>query len=406
MKQYHIKKYLVLGLFVLFAAGLNFVLYGEAEAKVRGVCSNCHTMHNSQDGNSMVLQSVPTAGAGTDCTGCHSEPRENLLRLDCIGCHAMNLAGPAITQIDTYDVPQVYYAEVANRSMAAGNFYYLSLDDAFGHNIHGFTTALIPPEFVMPDPNVPPGYVRNMDPGNPKFEDWTTASSPVPEQILCAGAYGCHGSRKVESQTQAMQGTHHAEDEPVLQLGTKAVGTVGQGLTPGTSYRFLSGVKGGEVSDWEWTASTTSHNEYYGKTLTGTRTSQSSVETMSEFCASCHGNFHQYTNDTSGDGIGYTGSSPWIRHPTDIELPNSGEFASYVSYDLTAPIARTVVPADADPDARSSGTAIVFCLSCHRAHASENWDSLRFSYSDMVIGQAGAGAGEGCFSCHSDKDGI
>ena len=198
----------------------------------------------------MVITTIPTAGGGDlDCTGCHSEPRENLLRLDCIGCHAMDLNGTALPEVggigSDYYVPQVYSAEVAGKSMAAGNFRYVATDDAHGHNIHGFW-PLIQEEFVMSNVNDPPGYVEQMDPSTVKYNTWT--GNNVPEQILCSGAYGCHGNRNEKSQTKAMQRSHHADDT-VLRFGGP-IDQANQGATLGTSYRFLSGVKGGEDSEW------------------------------------------------------------------------------------------------------------------------------------------------------------
>jgi hypothetical protein len=259
----------------------------------------------------------------------------------------------------------------------------------------------------MPSPNIPPGYVEQMDPSSVKFNTWP--SGGVPKQIFCAGAYGCHGNRNEKSQTKSMQGSHHADDS-VLQFGS--IVQASQGLTLGTSYRFLSGVKGGEASDWEWDISTVNHNEYFGKELVDNPRPAlpvTGVESMSEFCASCHGNFHQYNPGVADAGISATAGaamSPWIRHPTDIELPNSGEYSSYISYDVYAPVARTTIPSAASPDGRVPAKPIVFCLSCHRGHASRYWDSLKFSYGQMTTGNSGAGAGTGCFACHGDKDGI
>jgi hypothetical protein len=47
-----------------------------------------------------------------------------------------------------------------------------------------------------------------------------------------------------------MMGTHHADDS-ILRLDGSSLDQANQGLTIGTSYRFLSGVKGGEDADWE-----------------------------------------------------------------------------------------------------------------------------------------------------------
>ena len=48
---------------------------------------------------------------------------------------------------------------------------------------------------------------------------------------------------------------------------------------------------------------------------------------MTAMCGRCHGNFH-------GDpGVGSTGSSPWIRHPSDVKLTDyGGEYATYLTY--------------------------------------------------------------------------
>lgn len=179
------------------------------------------------------------------------------------------------------------------------------------------------------------------------------------------------------------------------------------------------GVQGYEDTDWQYTSSTTDHNEYFGRTAP-TDLSCSTTQchgaggvraphgTMSEFCATCHGNFHTITvgagDDTIGNSSGTgTGASPWIRHPADFALPASGEYLAYTTYSLSAPVARTVVPA-------SSGTAVnpgadsVMCLSCHIAHGSQYPDMLRFDYTAMDIGAGGAASGTGCFKCHSSKD--
>ncbi|MBW1795261.1 MAG: cytochrome c3 family protein [Deltaproteobacteria bacterium] len=91
----------------------------------------------------------------------------------------------------------------------------------------------------------------------------------------------------------------------------------------------------------------------------------------------------------------------WIRHPSDKVLPSSGEYASYTTYSVEAPVGRTTVP-DAMGNTVTPGTDVVTCLSCHVAHASDYPDLLRWDYSTM-----NAGGGEntsGCFVCHTEKD--
>ncbi len=403
------------GVIFLFLITAVLINSQDAEAKVYGPCANCHTMHNSQDGAGMVsVRGEESAGALGDCAGCHVEPRDNLLTLSCVACHAYDLTpGPSLrtAEFSGFPVPQVVYQQTD--SLAAGNFYYVFNGvggDVYGHNVHGFggvaSGGVIKADVNIPPADQPPGYVKAMD--------WSTAyttalgykEGPVfgqPGQPMCAGTFGCHGNRDVISQTMAIQGSHHANDS-MLKFGT--IDTAQQGTTSGTSYRFLSGVLGGEDDDWEDTVSESDHNEYMGAVI-GNRTTQTAadIDTMSEFCAGCHGNFHM---QGGGAGTGLGSPSPWIRHPSDVLIPSTAPYTVYNTYNPTTPVARTVIPNSPASGTGlgalgGSGSPIVFCLSCHRAHASEEIDALRFSYSLMETGSGGGVAGDGCFACHSDK---
>jgi predicted CXXCH cytochrome family protein len=75
---------------------------------------------------------------------------------------------------------------------------------------------------------------------------------------------------------------------------------------------------------------------------------------------------------------------------------------------VEAPIARPVVPENSSStvtpnDDTTENGAIVMCLSCHRAHGSDQPDLLRWAYAGM---QAGTGTADtGCFVCHTTKNG-
>ena len=124
--------------------------------------------------------------------------------------------------------------------------------------------------------------------------------------------------------------------------------------------------------------------------------------TMSQFCATCHGNFHTL-DSTVSTGRNSTMSSPFIRHPTDLALPSKGEYAAYTTYNLQAPVARVTVPTAASSTV-TPGSDAVMCLSCHVAHASNYASMLRWDYTTMVAGNAGSAVGTGCFICHTTKD--
>jgi hypothetical protein len=315
--------------------------------------------------------------------------------MDCLGCHASSSAADNIDSTGL-GAPQVVHNYATD--LAAGNFRYVFFgDDAKGHNVHGFGLGggINFPDIrflVGSEKVIPPGYLRGYDPSTDGYDVNAVATE---KGLMCAGANGCHGNRDYESTAEAMKGTHHADDK-ILKFGVDFTET-GQGATPGASYRFLRGVHGGEDADWQATKSPTDHNEYKGETYSS-RTGQSwaAVTTTSRFCAECHGDFHK--SGTQGIGGGVSGVSPWLRHPTDVQMPNSGEFADYITYNVDAPVARTDLAAVAGGAQQTVGTnAAVMCLSCHKAHASAFDSLLRWDYSGTL------GSGIACKVCHTDK---
>jgi len=345
-------------------------------AVIQGPCADCHTMHNSQGGTPMTFNSSVT-------------PNENLLRGSCFGCHAMGIGTP-IYDLGTDKIPQVYHNGVTD--LAAGNFRYInSGGDNRGHNIDDLTGEEIAPL------TSPPGMVEaepHPDVWDRKFS-CTTSDDTV----------GCHGYRKTSgpSYSDGISGSHHSNVSGQLASPT----------IPADSYRFLYMVKGFEDPDWEENPAV-GHNEYYGEdepimmgcsgaTAEKCHAGNDGVKppdgTMSQFCAECHANFHTLDNG-SDVGIGADAASPFLRHPTDLLLPGDGEYQFYTTYNNQAPVARTEVPAAPDNQIRP-GQDAVMCLSCHRAHASNYPDMLRWNYTNMVVG---SGITDGCFTCHTTKN--
>jgi len=355
MKRVHIHycAFLLMGLVAVF-----IVFPISASARVSGPCSNCHTMHNSQNGqpNNFDLSATPNPV---------------LVRGTCTGCHAQHTGGNVVTGI-----PQVYHTNATD--LAGGNFSFVDgtkgggASVTKGHNVHAAISAL------DADTNLsaPPGD---------EFSTGITNSN-----FTCGGQYGCHGDRSnTTSELSSIKGAHHANDSTI------------DGATVGTSYRFLKGVKGVENNDatygWQ-NYSATYTNKYKGVNgpdADASKTSPGTNGTISGFCSECHGKFH-------GSGAnGHGTSSAWIRHPTDILYPNSGAYAAYnplTAYDATVPVAYT------NPASPTRATAVVMCLSCHGVHGMDYADILRWDYSTMIAHNGGAASGTGCFKCHSDKD--
>ncbi|MEA3223160.1 MAG: cytochrome c3 family protein, partial [Thermodesulfobacteriota bacterium] len=213
-------------------------------------------------------------------------------------------------------------------------------------------------------------------------------------QLTCAGKYGCHGDHSKDTNDAGIRGAHHSNTD---STATRAFSP----STVGGSYRFLGGIKGLENSQWNWAETASVHNEYYGR---DGNANYDDKTTINYSCAECHGDFHKTIGSTS----------PWVRHPTDIVLPDdtTKEYKFYNpenmhEYSLEAPVARPCVPFNSGKivtpgDPMTAEGAIVSCLSCHRAHGSNRSDLLRWDYTDMIAGdntQTG-----GCFICHTTKN--
>jgi len=314
-------------------------------AKVTGQCSNCHTMHNSQNG--VAINS--------------SGPQKTLLITDCVGCHSSTSSETIKTLGDT-KIPIVYNTVEPTNPLAAGNFYWVRKNggnDQMGHNVYGISDQ---DAYLTVAPGRTVGCTNSCH--------YTLAAPPNANNLYTGGCQGCHYSVSHHSDNGwyrflAMQ--NHDPNAYVIGIGS---------------------------SDWEQNPSASNHNKYKGTTDVYSAGSALQTEhTITAFCQGCHGAFHGPQNGTNGMGS----SSPWIRHPTDITLPSTGEYAGYDpvnNYSVEAPVAWT------DPANPTRTTAVVMCLSCHRAHGSPYPDMLRWDYTKMIAGGGGTG---GCFTCHTQK---
>ena len=363
---------LVAGICLLLA----FALYaGPAAARVSGACANCHTMHNSQDGSAVF------AGG----------PSPNLLSNDCVGCHSsadavtIHVLGSTRIPIVYNQTLPTYPADGSNTStLAGGNFYWIAHagGDAYGHNVYGISAADVALASGAPGGSVGCTNCHG-----------TLSSATAPETET--GCRGCHVPH------------HHANDTATVVAET------------GGWYRFLGdntamafgagtprGVIGIEDEDWEQNPSKTNHNVYQGTTDLYGRTKTNTEYSIGEFCSGCHGDFHFEMNTDQPTGT--TGA--WIRHPSDVAIPNSGEYAGAFGlpdrdYNPLVPVAKStaIVAGDENFSSVTIASDVVTCLSCHRPHGSPYPDMLRWDYLDGCDAGA-ANADCGCFACHTTKD--
>ncbi len=383
--------------FLLIIILLSVILvYSSIDAKITGSCSNCHTMHASQNGNSVGI-----------AYGGSSLPQPTLVRGTCLGCHGQNTSGKIVT-IGGCDFPQVLHTD-SSGDLAGGNFAYITGaksritadQNSAGHNVIDLGVAYN--ESVL---NGPPGGKAYA--GHFGHDVMVTKSN-----LTCAGENGCHGTNRMMtlgSGLPAVKGSHHKNVDGKCNTAPATAVVY-------NSYRFLCGVNGFEnTGPYKWqNYNANNHNEYFGTTSPlsnpggcsdchgGTCATYSSNGSISAFCGTCHGNFH--TLGGTQYGIGGDTSSPFTRHPTDIILSGTGEYSAYTAYSTEAPVARGAVPDNISSTVTpgDSGTegAIVMCLSCHGAHATPYADMLKWDYSTMVAGGGGSG---GCFTCHTLKN--
>src|SRR6056297_3488406 len=99
-------------LLLISAALLAFPMFASAQGLV-GECADCHTMHNSEQGAPVALKGFSTTASNT--------PNQNLLKFDCIACHAQDASGAdnIVSLSGGSQVPQVMHN--AATDLAGGN---------------------------------------------------------------------------------------------------------------------------------------------------------------------------------------------------------------------------------------------------------------------------------------------
>lgn len=337
------------------------------DARVKGRCKDCHSMHYSYEGKEMTY-------------GDRQGPFPVLTKGGCLGCHGQDPIGTkSIITNGKARVPQVLHHN-ENADLAGGNFYYVAdrynPDYSKGHNIKGISLQENPPM------DVPPGFMRGIIiPGGTGPMEW-----PSTQQLTCAGTWGCHGNRTIQDSYQSVYGAHHTDDKMI------------DGSTAGKSYRFLYGIKGKEHRDWEYLATINNHNGYKGNI------DHDTMDTISYLCGECHAKFHPNPNLGGSREVGQAYNPLWRRHPSDIAFSAvhggfaGSEYQGYVMYSLEAPVAFEQPTGGEDI---VDSNSIIMCLSCHRSHAGKYPDILRWDYSKMTARTGKSGTG--CLTCHTRK---
>jgi len=363
------------GWFIFGVLAGNLIIPSLCLAAITGECSNCHTMHNSEQGNPVAYKINASGGVDTS-----DVPLDHLLKTDCLGCHS---SGGAETIVDMVDVrtpivlnftePSYPPDGSALSTLAGGNFHWMIAGgDAYGHNVSGISGV-----DLRFSPSVAPGSkIRSAECANCHG---TLATSQ-------GGCRGCHVP------------FHHANTTDAVIAGEE------QGW-----YRFLGsvmqrndqegpppeGVVGIEDPDWEQNPLANQHNTYQG--APGPYVNYLESGAIDQKCIGCHDQFHNET----------VVNSTWIRHPVDVAIPDNGEFTGLINYNPLVPVARQNVSlADTNFSNVNRGSDVVACVSCHRPHGSPYPAMLRWAYRDWPGDDpyTQQPAYNGCAVCHTSKD--
>ena len=372
-------------LLLLMISSQGFMLQ-VSYARVSGECSNCHTMHNSQNGSEVITDGPILSLTNKTCIGCHSHSTE--VTYDLGGCEV-----PVV-----YTIGGVAYGDC----LAGGNFYWVEHEgDIYGHNAISSTDSLLS---IAPGLSDNTGAISCSGSCHYKLTQWEWHWWGCPSQhreYIGVGCVACH--TPAHHKGGGLSPIADEEDGWFRFLARKHSPVPG----PDTDIR---NVKGLEDDDWQKTVSAGDHNEYYDNSSPGGYGSSG----ISRFCVACHTDYHSLRFGPGGSGSGWYGT--WLRHPAGAYLPGTGETSKYNTdglgsdgvtgeYNPTAPVSRRNIDSFTTPSSTvtvGSEGDMVSCISCHRAHGSPYPDMLRWDYTNM---QAGAGeSGAGCFICHTTKD--
>jgi len=318
----------------------------SANAAITGKCSDCHTMHASQDGTATT-------------------PNDNLTKFSCIGCHNGGVAA----------APNVF-GQLAAARTAGGTFNSNIVDAAATdyHKVHNVS------DVTWTNPEV---ELLNTTPGT-EAGGFTEPDGAA--ELTCAGTLGCHGQA-----SGGFKGFHHNSYPNAYRF-----------------LRFNDGagnytdIKGKGDTTWELGgADAAGHNVYYALTDDNSATRDS----ISSLCSMCHGDFHGQDDTTDSGTSPWKRHPTEVAIPAAWDAIGAGVTIDYnvtpfgfTGADYTAMTTATAYSATLADNPR------VVCVSCHRAHGSDYNDLLRFNYTDVgTLQTAGSGATIGCLACHTGQ---
>lgn len=321
----------IMGVAVALALGVVSVPYASAIVHGGGgTCKNCHTMHNSYEGEEMGGGSFPhlLRAASSDM---------------CLGCH-----GPATTE-PLYDSIKVMSADPlapikGGVGAGGGDFAFLTEDNLND----GHAGAANPILGERGGHNVvAPGVGLDAD----------TTNTESPGGSYPSADFGCVDCHEPHGGPQ-FRFLHYSGsiDPPAVFSATDEV--IADSIS---------------VHDEE---TNNNHNAY--------------MQNMSEWCGACHGDFH---SETSGRLVHPTRSIGSDFADKYNNYNGTDQPSSATPYLAAVPVEWDSATNTTSYTADISGTSKVMCLSCHRAHGSSAPTSGRWDFNITEWSEEGVESG-------------
>ncbi|MBI5409036.1 MAG: hypothetical protein HZA14_06690 [Nitrospirae bacterium] len=378
--------------------GVNTGLYHAYDGLI---CSDCHTMHNSEGGAPMAITGGPNhellkKATTTDvCLSCHKEG-SNTSATDSIGAFDSGWSAPIVMTLDGD------YAKNKGIAMPGGDFYYSNISPGKGHNPYKSGNESSVEMIADPILGVTPPGGSLSDGGNwdchschgmhSRFSDTYSAFRQIQRKVNGIVHTGCDQTVGVIESSPcntAKVGTTAAGFEAILS------NTRGNIQADGLTYENTDLDGGLEGADLWAPESDSNHNVYKGG--------------LSSFCSTCHGGFHGGA-ETGGDAIATSStgntadgtSKAWMRHPTNVGFSGDAnekyKATSYTKvvvntqgtnpnpggYDYKYPLAKVAGTWTTSTTGTVATGDKVMCLSCHVAHASRYDNATRWNVNSKV----------------------
>lgn len=331
-------------------------------------CSQCHTMHGTQGGQSLIY-------GGTNAVYPRLLRQANILQL-CLFCHSNDQAGmcpgpPCPPDVWSGSGGGAVTTNSAGRFCAGGSAIANPpcSDATINHTIDVNANV------------TPPGWAG----ATPLF-------TPATGGLTCINCHNQHGTTNYRNlRNNSYRGVDFTGVNVSYKMGA------GLATTPDTTVFVNNTVDAG----FGLTKYQTDKVKYIKAPVTA------ATDGIQAFCKACHNKFHyaggENATEMSGSASGDTAASTtdtWLRHPTmDVSI-GEGQINLHVA-ESSVWSGRSWFPRMINPDGvQGNGDEIPFCFSCHRVHGSTNHSNLIFGDPATSVGGAGTMMRDTCLQCH------